>query len=343
MGRIYSIDFLRGLMAVLVMIYHYNSWAYEGLDSSSILSRFGLYAVSIFYIISGYALAHVYSGKGKGINSINYFSARFFRIAPLFYVVSIAFLLKGIFFGNDVSLFNIFLNFSFLFAIIDPSAYFATGAWSIGNEMFFYLILFAAVKSNRYRSIFQILFFISVILFFFYRMVLLDPASTLPSQWVTYINPLNHILFFVMGMAFFSLRLVVHRYSKALLPLSITLSTLIFVYPVYGDRVALVTGWISFVMFLSSISIFLSFLILDKFNLFSTYFFRFLGDISYAVYLLHPLIWFVSSRLLSGLSMYYVITFSVLITIIVSWVSFQYFEKPVISFGKRCVKRVKFD
>jgi len=340
MGRIYSIDFLRGLMASLVMIYHFTSWSVGGLDASSILSRFGLYAVSIFYIISGYALAHVYSRKK--VFTINYCSARFFRIAPLFYAVSIAFLIKAALFNMEINVFDTFLNFSFLFAIVDPSAYLATGAWSIGNEMFFYLLLLFAIKSGRYKVILFLMLFISILLFVFFRFVKLETESTLPSQWGIYINPLNHVLFFIVGMVLFNMSSFIHRYAEILFLMAVLFSLLIFVYPVSGDRITLVTGWASLVMFISSVGIFLSFLILDRYDIFSHYVLRLLGDISYSVYLLHPLIWFASSRLLEELPLQYIIMLSILFTFVVSWFSFEFFEKPAIRFGRRYVRRAKY-
>jgi exopolysaccharide production protein ExoZ len=342
MGRVYSIDFLRGVMASLVMIYHFNSWSGDGLDASSILSRFGLYAVSIFYIISGYALAYVYSDKGSSVDILKYSSARFFRLAPLFYLVSTAFLIKAIIVNDDISFINIVLNFSFLFSVVDPSAYLATGAWSIGNEMLFYCVLLIVLKSPKYELALFVLLVLSIISFVLFRFQILNIDASLPSQWGLYINPLNHILFFVTGLCFYQYRHFIARYTGILLTCTLMLSSLIFLYPAEGGRINLVTGLTSFLLFLSSVSIFLVFLILNRFSLFSFLPFRFMGDISYSLYLLHPLVWFVVARILpSNFNAVVIIILAVIVTVILSWVSFKYFEKPAINFGKRYIKHVR--
>lgn len=150
--RVLSIDVLRGLMASLVMFYHFYSWGEGGLDASSILSRFGLFGVSIFYLVSGYSMASVY--WVTGITSFTefkvYCAKRYFRIAPLFYVASMVFVVYAATSGS-FELDKILLNFTFLFAVVDPSSYYATGAWSVGNEIVFYL-LFAVMLLFRCRT-----------------------------------------------------------------------------------------------------------------------------------------------------------------------------------------------
>lgn len=68
-NRVESLDYLRGLMALSVVIYHYISWSMstgssvDVIGSQFILGKLGIYAVSIFYILSGVSLAYIYEGK----------------------------------------------------------------------------------------------------------------------------------------------------------------------------------------------------------------------------------------------------------------------------------------
>ena len=50
--RIESLDYLRGIMALSVMIYRLTSWNLYHPDASTLLGRLGIYAVSIFFILS---------------------------------------------------------------------------------------------------------------------------------------------------------------------------------------------------------------------------------------------------------------------------------------------------
>ena len=57
--RIESLDWLRGLMAVSIMIYHLTGGLFFTLDSSSVLGRLGVYGVSVFFVLSGLSMAVV--------------------------------------------------------------------------------------------------------------------------------------------------------------------------------------------------------------------------------------------------------------------------------------------
>ena len=86
MKRIESLDYLRGLMALSVMIYHYISWGAGPIGSEHLLGKLGIYAVSMFYILSGLSLGLVYYGRITSASDIGSFMIkRVFRIFPLFW------------------------------------------------------------------------------------------------------------------------------------------------------------------------------------------------------------------------------------------------------------------
>ncbi len=90
-NRITGLDYLRGLAATGIMIYHYMSWTLGKFDAASILGRVGLYGVSIFYILSGLTLYSVYQKKmqpGKS-DLLDFFKKRGLRIFPLLWLVSL--------------------------------------------------------------------------------------------------------------------------------------------------------------------------------------------------------------------------------------------------------------
>ncbi len=157
--RIEMLDYLRGIMAISVMSYHYFSWSQLQLQFplNQIFSRLGIYAVSAFYILSGISLSIGYQRRMVDGDFIKeFFIKRFMRIAPLFYVVITMYLiLIPLTYSYVISNYKlIFLNYSFLFAWVDPISYIAIGAWSIGNEWVFYsifpLMLFLNNKSRRF-------------------------------------------------------------------------------------------------------------------------------------------------------------------------------------------------
>ncbi len=86
--RIDSLDYLRGIMAFGVMIYHYQEWSGLHLEESfSFVGVLGIYAVSTFYILSGLSLMIVYQYRlNNPTDIIDYFVRRIFRIFPLMWL-----------------------------------------------------------------------------------------------------------------------------------------------------------------------------------------------------------------------------------------------------------------
>lgn len=338
--RIYSIDVLRGLMATSVMVYHYSSWLFGGLDASNIWSRFGIYAVTIFYFISGFSLMFVYWHK-KEFDFKLYMRKRFFRLAPLFYFVSILFLSYSVFKTGELDFSKLLLNFTFLFSVIEPSAYYSTGAWSIGNEMFFYTVLALILYTkSRFKS-YVLISFISLVFFIVYRYIYLQVDTSLSSQWYIYINPLNHLFTFLIGCGTYFLY---HNYShffkfNSFKLILLLVSSLFFFANFSGDRINLVVGIEALLLLFSSYCLFLLFISLNDFRLFSTRLAVYLGDISYSIYLVHPLCWFFIERFLSPpVTLFEFIVFwftSITFTLLVCTFTYNYIEKPGIKFGHK--------
>ncbi|WP_408054947.1 acyltransferase family protein [Sulfurihydrogenibium yellowstonense] len=92
--RIESLDYLRGIMALSVMIYHLTSWNLYHPGASTLLGRLGIYAVSIFFILSGLSIAVAYSHFINDLkSSIAFYIRRIFRIWPLLWLCIFAVIL----------------------------------------------------------------------------------------------------------------------------------------------------------------------------------------------------------------------------------------------------------
>ena len=137
MKRLYNLDYLRGLTAFGIMIYHYLSWSSTGLLSNTFMGRVGTFGVAIFYILSGITLFYVYYEKMTITKDsvIKFFKKRIFRIFPLLWLVSITSILLS---RKVPNITDLFLNLSGLFGFFRWHKYFSPGVWSIGNELVFY-------------------------------------------------------------------------------------------------------------------------------------------------------------------------------------------------------------
>lgn len=68
MNRIDSLDWQRGLLAFAIMAYRLAFWEFHELDSSSIMDRFGIYGVSMFFFLSGLSMRWSITGTSKVSN-----------------------------------------------------------------------------------------------------------------------------------------------------------------------------------------------------------------------------------------------------------------------------------
>lgn len=339
-SRIETLDWLRGLMALAIMFYHLTIWIIAPQDSSSVIGRLGVYGVSIFFILSGLSMAIVYNRYIKSIiSSVRFFIRRIFRIWPLMWIVCVMAVMPAFLKTGTLDWYLMFINLTTLFGFLEPAAYIATGAWSIGNEMVYYAITPLIIILYNYKKWAGNLFFVcSVAVGLYFAFGLLDPSISVSNQWKLYVNPFNNFFLYVMGFAiFYNFRdkEINQTYNLAILVLSILLFCFL---PFEGNQITIVSG-IGRIVFVS-----ISFIIVLCFykmkitlpdiisNSLETF-----GIATYGVYLLHPVIYkyekFIFKAIgLNNLTLLYISV--VVSTVILSVISYKYFELKMIGIGK---------
>ena len=173
--RIASLDWLRGMMALSIMIYHLTCWIFTPLNSASLLGRLGIYGVSIFFILSGLSMAVVYNNYINSFKtSLFFFIRRVFRIWPLLWIVCLFIIFSPILNNQIYSIKIIIYNLTTLFGFIAPTKYIATGAWSIGNEMVYYALTPMIIVLYNYKLwIGNLLFIVTLIIGLLFAFVFL--------------------------------------------------------------------------------------------------------------------------------------------------------------------------
>lgn len=195
--RFHTLDYLRGLSAFSILIFHFYLMNGITLGADNFIQRMGFYGVSIFYILSGLTLYCIYHKKdfSKSTVILDFFKKRVYRIFPLFIILtSFVYVIS-----NRQDLTSYFLNITGLFSIFDYSNYIITGGWSIGNELAFYLI-FPFVFLFRKDYILYVITFISFLLYCYFSYYLIDVQKELSDNWKIYIHPLNQAFLFFVGM-----------------------------------------------------------------------------------------------------------------------------------------------
>lgn len=306
---IYSIDYLRGFMALLIMIYHYSSWShFIEFNASHILTRVALYGVSIFFIISGFSLTLVYYNKFKTITFralLIYIQKRFARIYPLFWFVVIFSILIG--YKQLPNIDNLVVQLTITFQLFNGYSGFTPGAWSIGIEIIFYLllpfILYFINKMPKYSMIILSLLLLSTLYYSSFHLHINNTNSEYFQK--NYFHDyaygfFNHFYFFIFGILIGLLYIKKNKLFKVniyLLSFFILITIFIFIfYPIQGASGYLIYETNRVIFTLLSFLIFILFVSYSLYNNNKINILKKLGDISYTIYLTHPITYFILQK-----------------------------------------------
>jgi peptidoglycan/LPS O-acetylase OafA/YrhL len=149
--RVLGWDLLRGLCAIAVTCYHLLYW-----QKVTELHVLGTYGVYLFFVLSGASLAYTYAGRiHTGQFSFRSFLwVRYLRLAPLYLALMLLVLpWKLVKDGATLGLLGMYVsNALFVFGFFNPSTHAVlVGGWSLGIEAIFYLLFPLLILSFRSR------------------------------------------------------------------------------------------------------------------------------------------------------------------------------------------------
>lgn len=337
MNRLHTIDYLRGVLALFIMFYHYTTWEHiYTMDATSFLARNALYGVSMFFVISGFSLGVTYLNSFDKISFLkikNFYIKRFARIYPLFWLIISLYLLLVMFSGKILpNVYDIISNFTISFSFMGDSKALTTGGWSIGVEIFLYILfpfLIYFLNQNVYfTTVFFVLF---IVLSIYISSYCLYNTSDANNYWDRYLYLINHVYFFIFGVLIAKLykQDTFLKFNKKYTFSLLVFSIFIFIfYPIDGHVINLILEE-NRVMF--TLDIFLLFVLLVNYDTFlnkksnKLKILDFFGEISYTLYLLHPIVYMLINHFIHINSSYKVLLM-VLVTIIASKFIYLFYE-----------------
>jgi peptidoglycan/LPS O-acetylase OafA/YrhL len=154
--RLTYIDGLRGVAVLMVFMIHCGSPALRSLgDYGNLFVNHGRYGVAVFFVVSAYTLclSMAPAFDGETVSWTSYFIRRFFRIAPLYWVI-LAFILGvgASETAHDGILISAVAHFSFANIFLPQYGNDIIGVeWSIAVECAFYLLLPVFIFVCRFR------------------------------------------------------------------------------------------------------------------------------------------------------------------------------------------------
>jgi peptidoglycan/LPS O-acetylase OafA/YrhL len=292
--RLLGLDLVRGLCALAVMAYHYTYLAGDGA-----LLGFGTFGVYIFFALSGFALFYVYGDRPISERFLrDFYMSRIFRIFPLFLAVAIYRSWGSEF--HPYHLMRLIVHATPLAGVADPTAFtLVVGGWSVLVEWSFYL-LFPALLLFRSTTALAALFVFTVVVNYLYVMgAYYPPENVRAGREFDYSDTMTFLCFFVGGMLgghIYSSRPDLMRLVSSLpypLICSLLVMAVIFAWPEviqYPARREFLSGPNATVLvFLSCLVVFLA--ALENPVGWAGRISVFLGDISFALYLIHVYVW----------------------------------------------------
>jgi peptidoglycan/LPS O-acetylase OafA/YrhL len=320
-GRIASLDFLRGIAAFAVMLFHFTVVTSIQLSEENPLYRVGVYGhlgVEIFFVISGLIIPYSMFQRSYTLNSMGKFLLRrTVRIEiPFLILIGIEILLIYISsltpWKNGVSErldpYNILLHAGYLNGIFHKP-WLIPVFWTLAIEFQFYLVialLFPLIAHSKF--VIRTSIITSLVLFSF----------VFPQTYLFF----AYGLFFLVGIVTFQLLTKIINYRDFLLLMSFILIPLYFQH-----------GYLSLLGVVSTLVVILFFKGTWRWS-------GFLGMISYSLYLVHVPF---GGRLLVLTQMYVqaewlkslLIVIYLGVTIFTAWLFYRWVEKPSLSLAKR--------
>jgi len=331
------IDIIRGYAIIMVLIVHY-AIDFNTLYSSYVykLSLLGQYGVMLFFMVSAYTLTQSLEYRNiRYENNIlkKYFIRRFFRIAPLYYLILLFsyFFLKGIGVNQltiiDTSQINMLIHFVFLDQLYVNFINNIIGVeWTISVEFLFYFILPLIVFKNQkfLIKVFLVSLMLSMVVMIFRKFYYID-------GWWLHYTLLEWIYVFAGGVILYKYEIPNNILSKVHWVLYLVLLNFLIMSFIR-------LPFQHYYMFFNLVLLYMYIKHSNTENLFNDTI-AYIGRISFSLYLIHYIV-------LRYAKEYFNLTWdtfgiTLVITFIVATITFYIIEQPFIKFGKYITSRIK--
>lgn len=355
---------IRGYAIMLVVIVH-SAQPIFGDGNAGILSS-GDQGVQLFFIASAFTLFNSFARRQSidgGQTKLFFFLRRFFRIAPLYWTGILAWLVYG-YLTDSMWLppkpfdpISVLVNAVFLNGIYPPAVnYIPPGSWSIGVEMLFYLtvpILFRYVTSWRAAVVFTMLAILcSVVVQLLAYIVITDYTDhiwTVHRDWVLYLWFPNQFPIFGFGMILYH---VIRENALAVRPQRLLITSVAVFIALGTINFELHFPWFLIQREYLYAVVFIAFAwSLSKSNLkFLINPFVKLGEVSFSLYLIHPVI----VELIYGalfpsppvgfngwISALFIAVATLAIGGFISTLTYRFIELPGIALGEQVIDRIR--
>lgn len=303
----------------------------------------GGHGVTMFFVLSGFLITYLLLKEAKlgQINIKKFYYRRLLRIWPLYYTYILLCIIAMLYYGEAFS--SKQLNYYLFFTANIPFIYGFTiellnHYWSLGVEEQFYFFWPWLVKKSK-NYLLKVLIALVIIL--------------VAVRWIIHFYTPNTILETILHVTRFHCMMI-----GAIGAILLESNNLLFI-KFFDNKIAQLIAWIilftviinqfhiASIIDVEIISIVALAIIVGQINIKNRIInlelkvLNFLGKISYGIYVIHILIIYLFSKIYTSISisnnLNYLIIYTsiILLTILFSWLSFEYFEKYFLRFKKK--------
>ncbi|NOX92440.1 MAG: acyltransferase [Gammaproteobacteria bacterium] len=314
--RYSELDAIRGIAALMVVIYHYTIRYGEIYDypvQPAFSFELGHFGVQLFFMVSGFV---IFLTLDKTVHAADFIISRLSRLYPAYWIaVILTFSIVYLFSlpGREVGIESAIINLTMLqkwFRVANVDGVY----WTLAVELSFYMIMFFIFVTNKLEKITLIsLVWLCIIIFSKY----LEIYQSVHIHWVIKLMfLLDYGNLFIAGIMFYK---IMHE-NKASSYLALLIS-LITEYYLHGNSVFIVSTYFGiFFLFTKGYLTILSIKPLV-----------FLGTISYSLYLIHQNVGYIVIQKLESNDLatpFSIIFFPLVISVSIATVMQIYIEKP---------------
>lgn len=300
-GKIEIVQLLRGFAALLVCFFHMKGILnYDGNQLGHLLFASGSIGVPFFFMISGFIMVVTTQSSTPTLSYVkSFYLKRAIRIFPLYYLLTLVLIIGLGEFHFFINHFKLLMSGLFFFPThlnhIGPSYGMPPleVGWSLNYEIFFYLILGATIFFGRYRWI--VLIGVMTLLVYFIPFIsngeVMGKLSGYYGYSYSYLNMITNpvILFFVVGVIIGLFYLSQYSINSLTWARSLVAGALLFFVLSYFGAIKLPEGYYSNILVCGLLL--LALLLRNKVKPYRLpKFLVYLGDISFSLYLVHPIV-----------------------------------------------------
>ena len=329
-NRLEVLDSLRGLAALVVVIFHFTYRYYQiyPQETKMIFSFYeGKYGVQAFFIISGFV---IFMTLNRVERPIDFIMSRFARLYPVFWfcmllTFTIVFLL-GLE-GRERTITEMIINLTMIPSVFN-TPYVDGVYWTLLYELKFYFWIFVIFSIGQLKNI-NIIILTYIIIAFIVHFTEYD------SFFINILYKLfifDTLPYFLSGILFYQ----IYFYKRDKFVYLTLFLCFLYCHLTNHYNNGLISLTLIYLLFL-----FFSF---RKLNWLSNKFFIYLGTISYSLYLIHQNIGYIILNNLYLLNLQPLISFSItlFLVILIATLITYFIEKPSITFFKKLFKSNEF-